>query len=432
MKKQIKLGHDYGEFESGSVIEVDAEEAANLIKYAGAKEWDAADAAEAKAAKEAAEAQTKALEESVAKSVAEALKALPAQEGIRLSVQVDPHGADKPFKSIGEQMHAIKDHETGKGSEELHNRLKAAAGSNELNDSEGGFLIQQDFTSDLQQNAMETGVLASRVSTQEVSGNGLKWNELDDYNRTAGNHPVTTYWTPEAGTKTASSANFIRRNMQLEKLIGLYYATDELLEDATGLAGEISGWFGGEFGWQLDQAIFAGDGVGKPLGILESNCLVTVAKETSQTADTVVAENVVKMFARMPARYQGGAAWYINQDVWPQLPLMTIGDQPVFMPPTGLIDAPAGLLLGKPVVLIEQAKTVGDLGDIMYANMAEYKMIRKGGIKADTSIHVKFVTDETAFRFVMRTNGQTKWSKSMTPQNGSNSLSPFVTLAARA
>jgi len=432
MKKQIKLLKEWGEFEAGSIVEVDAEEAENLIKYAGAKEWNAADAAEAQAAKEAAAAQTKALEDAVAKSLAEALKTLPAQDGIRLSVQVDPEGTDKPFKSMGDQMVAIKDHFTEKGSEENLNRLKAASGSNELVDSEGGFLVQQDFTETLQQNAMETGILASRVSSQEVSGNGLSWNELDDYNRTAGNHPVTTLWAPEAGTKTASKADFIRRNMQLEKLIGLYYATDELLEDAVGLAGEISGWFGQEFGWQMDQAIFAGDGVGKPLGILGSNALVTVAKEGSQTADTIVAENIVKMFARMPQRFQGGAAWYINQDAWPQLPLMTLGEQPVFLPPTGLIDAPAGLLLGKPVVLLEQSKTVGDLGDIMYANMAEYKMIRKGGIKADTSIHVKFVTDETAFRFVLRTNGQTKWSKSMTPQNGSNNLSPFVTLAARA
>jgi HK97 family phage major capsid protein len=414
MKKQIKLLKDWGEFVAGSIVEVEADEAANLVKYLMGVEYSAADEAEAKAAKEAVDAQKKELEDHISKTLKEAVKALPEQDGIRLSVQVDPEGKDKPFKSIGEQMHAIKDYATDKGSEEIHNRLKAAAGSNELVDSEGGFLVQQDFTAELQQNAMETGILASRVSSQEVSGNGLKWNELDDYDRTKGDHPVTTYWTPEAGTKTASQADFIRRNMQLEKLIGLYYATDELLEDATGLAGEISSWFGQEFGWQLDEAIFAGDGVGKP------------------TADTIVAENVVKMFARMPARFQGGAAWYINQDAWPQLPLMTIGDQPIFLPPTGLIDAPAGMLLGKPIVLLEQSKTVGDLGDIMYGNMAEYKMIRKGGIKADTSIHVKFVTDETAFRFVLRTNGQTKWSKSMTPQNGSNNLSPFVTLAARA
>jgi HK97 family phage major capsid protein len=428
----IKLTKDWGEFAAGSVVEVDEETGKSLVLAQVGKEYSVADEAEAKAAKEAADAQSKALEDKVAKSIKEALKDLPAQDGIHLNIQVDPEGKDKPFKSMGEQMHAIMNHETGKGSEESHNRLKAAAGSNELVDSEGGFLVQQDFTEQLQQNAQETGVIASRVSTQEVSGNGLKWNELDDYDRTKGNHPVTTYWTPEAGTKTASQSDFIRRDMQLEKLIGLYYATDELLEDATGLAGEISGWFGGEFGWQMDEAIYDGNGTGKPLGILNSNALVSVAKETSQTAKTIVAENVVKMFARMPSRFLGGAAWYINQDVWPQLPLMTIGDQPIFLPPTGLIDAPAGMLLGKPIVLVEQAKTVGTKGDIMFANMAEYKMIRKGGIKADTSIHVKFVTDETAFRFVMRTNGQTKWSKSMTPQNGTNNLSPFVTLDARA
>jgi len=432
MTKQIKLGQDYGEFKSGSVIEVDGDDAANLIKYAGAKEWNAADAAEAKAAADAAEAQTKALEDAVAASVAEALKNLPAQKGISLSVQVDPQGADKPFKSIHDQLSAIKAHATGEANEEIHNRLKAASGNNELQDSEGGFLVQQDQTNELMTRTMETAVLASRVASQEVAGNGLRWNELDDYDRTDGSHPTNVYWTAEAATKTKSTPTFNRREMQLEKLAGLYYATDELLEDAPGLSGQVSSWFSNEFGWQLDECIYNGNGAGKPQGFMQSAALVTVAKETSQTADTIVAENIVKMFARMPARHQGGAVWLINQDAWPQLPLMTIGDTPVYLPPTGLIDAPAGLLMGKPVIMVEQASTVGDLGDIAYVNLSEYLMIRKGGIKADSSIHVRFINDETAFRFVLRTNGQTKWSKALTPQNGSNTLSPFVTLAARA
>ena len=410
MNKSVKLLKDWGEYKSGTVIELAEKEADSLIFANMAKDYNPADEAEAKAKKDAADAQMKAFEskvqEIVKETVTEAVGSIQ-KDGLHVHVEVDPKGEDVPFKSFGSQLAAIKAMHNNSADQETYNRLKAASGANELVDAEGGYLVQQDFTNELMDRAMETGILASRVATQEVSGNGLKWNEVDDYNRTSGNHAVTTYWTEEAGTKTSSKPDFIRRNMELEKLTGLYYATDELLEDVVGLSGMVSGWFGNEFGWMLDEKIYNGSGAGCPQGLLQSSALVTVAKETGQTADTIVAANVIKMFARMPARYQGGAVWLINQDAWPQLPQMTIGDQPVYLPPTGLIDAPAGLLLGKPVVLLEQAKTVGDLGDIMYVNLNEYLMIRKGGIKADTSIHVRFVNDETAFRFVLRTNGQT-------------------------
>jgi HK97 family phage major capsid protein len=434
-KKSITLLEEWGGYKSGTVIELDESEANSLIFAEKAKEYSPADEAEAKARKDEADAQLKAFESKVKdvvkETVSNAINGIQ-KDGINVHVEVDHKGEDVPFKCFGDQLKAIKSHHSGMVDEETYNRLKAASGANELVDADGGYLVQPDFTNQLMQRTMETGVLASRVASQEVSGNGLKWNEVDDYDRTDGNHAVTTYWTQEAGTKTASNPTFIQRNMQLEKLTGLFYTTDELNEDVTALSGMVSSWFGNEFGWQLDDKIFNGSGAGVPQGLLQSNALVTVAKESGQTADTIVAANVIKMFARMPARLQGGAVWLINQDAWPQLPLMTIGDQPVYLPPTGLIDAPAGLLLGKPVILLEQASTVGDLGDIMYVNLNEYLMIRKGGIKADTSIHVRFVNDETAMRFVLRTNGQTKWSKSLTPQKGSNNLSPYVTLAARA
>lgn len=429
--------------EKGTILEVD-ESTANGLKLAKvAEEWDEAAEKEAKAAKAAKEAQDAALQ----KTIKDALK-LHFDElaksggdiGCGLRVVVDPKGKDElPFKSVGEQLQAIKTFTVengGSDKEKAGNMLaavaKAATGSNELVDSEGGFLVQQDFMQTLDRRAVDSGQLAANVDTREVMGNGLKWNELDDYNRTKGNHPTQVYWTEEAGTKTASKPSFIRRNLELEKLAGLYYATDELLEDAPALAGEVSEWFGEEFGFNLDDAIIDGTGAGQPKGILKSNALVSVAKESGQTAATVNGTNVSKMYARMPARYIGESAWLINQDVWPQLPLMTIGDQPVWLPPNGLIDAPAGLLLGRPIIMTEHCKTLGTVGDIMFVNLKQYKMIRKGGIKGASSIHVRFVNDETAFRWVLRCNGDTKWSKTMTPKNGSAALSPFVALATRA
>jgi len=439
---KIKLLSKWKTHEAGTVLEVDETIKNSLTTAEIAKEWSEADEAERVQKAADLEAQQKSLDATVKNAVAAALKDIPNGNGINISVDYN-EPENGPFKSIGEQLLAAKtmasDGVTSSEKETAGNMLeasakatKAATGSNELVDSEGGFLVQHDFMAQLDQRAVETGQLAARVDNREVAGNGLKWNELDDYNRTKGNHPTQVKWLEEAGTKTASKPTFIRRNLELVKMCGLYYATDELLEDAPALAGEVSSWFGDEFGFELDDAIYDGSGAGKPKGIMNSACLVSVGAESGQTADTVVAENVVKMFARVPGRLLDGAVWIVNQDVLPQLPLMKIADQPVFLPPNGLIDAPAGMLLGKPIMISEHAKTIGDKGDIMLANLSQYKMIRKGGIKGASSIHVRFVNDETAFRWVMRVNGDTKWSKQMTPKNGSNKLSPFVVLDARA
>jgi HK97 family phage major capsid protein len=84
------------------------------------------------------------------------------------------------------------------------------------------------------------------------------------------------------------------------------------------------------------------------------------------------------------------------------------------------------------VIPVEYCATLGTVGDLVLADMSQYAVIEKGGLQQATSIHVAFVTDETAFRAVYRLDGQPKWRTPLTPFKGSNTLSPFVTLATRS
>jgi HK97 family phage major capsid protein len=257
---------------------------------------------------------------------------------------------------------------------------------------------------------------------------------VDETSRVNGsrNGGLQAYWEAEGATLTASKAKFRRVELELRKLTALTYATDELLSDATALGAWVSSVLPAELIFKLEDAIINGTGAGTPLGILNGGALVSQAAESAQTADTVNEKNVLKMFARLPVSSRPSAVWFINQDVEPQLPQMVIGEQPVYLPPGGLVGTqPFGTLLGRPVIPVEQCATVGDVGDIILADMSQYYLARKGGIRADTSIHVKFTTDEQAFRFIMRVDGQPAWMSAITPFKGSNTLSPFVTLAAR-
>jgi len=436
--KRIKLLKEYDGNPAGSILEISEEAEYNVLKTACiAIDYSATD----EAAQLLADQKNQTSQDSLMKNISKEFTRLIAESaskdnGIKINVQVDPEKKEKAFECLGEQLQAVRAKATGNISVDQGNRLdsvtKAALGNNELVDTEGGFLVQQDFQDDLFQVTMDTAVLASRVNTVQVAGNGIKWNELAaTYTRTAGSHAVEVYWAAEASSVTASTPKFNRREMQLEKMMGNYYATDEMMEDAPALSGMVSGWFQKHFGFKLDGGIYAGTGAGQMKGIMNSDALVTVAKETSQTAATVVAANVVKMFSRFQGNITS-SVWLINPDVFPQLPLMTIGDQPIFVPPGGFSEAPYGTLLGRPILPFEHCETLGTKGDIALVDPTEYLMIQKGGIKSASSMHVQFLTEQMAFRYSLRVNGDTKWSDELTPAKGSATRSPYVVLAVRA
>lgn len=218
--------------------------------------------------------------------------------------------------------------------------------------------------------------------------------------------------------------------------MGLCYATDELLQDARALESVISDAFAEEFGFKIDDAILNGTGAGQPLGIMNSGALVTVPKETGQAAATIVYENIVKMWARLWARSRQNAVWYINQDIEPQLFRMSLavgtGGVPVYLPAGGLSQSPYGTLFGRPVISIEHAATLGAAGDILLCDLSQYLLIDKGGINAASSIHVRFLYDESVFRFIYRADGQPIWNSALTPFKGAAAQSPFIALATRA
>lgn len=326
---------------------------------------------------------------------------------------------------------------------EMHQKRNiqaAASGMNEGLPAEGGFLVGTDFIGGLIQRVYDNSAIANRCQKVTISGasNSMKMNGVNETSRAAGSRygGVLGYWIAEAGSPTASKPAFRQIELMLKKLGVLAYATDELIADAAALESIVSACVVGELDFMLQDSIINGNGAGKPLGILSSPCLVTVTKETGQEADTVVFQNISKMWARMWAPSRGNSVWLINQELEPQLDLLAIpvgtGGMPAYMPPGGLADSPYGRLKGRPVIPIEQAAAIGDAGDIILADFSQYLLADKGGVQAASSMHVNFATDEMVYRFIYRVDGQPTWNSALTPFKGTSStLSPFVTLGAR-
>ena len=346
------------------------------------------------------------------------------------------------FASFGEQLAAIQRAGSPGGSTDPRlntGETRAATGLSESMPSDGGFLIQDNFANMMIEKVFQTGLLAQRCRQMPISvGTSMKIPGIDETSRVAGSRwgGVRGYWADEATEKTASKPKFRQIELNLHKLIGLCYATDELLQDARALEAYIREAFADEFGFLIDDAIINGTGAGQPLGILNAGCVVSVGEETGQAASTIVYENILNMWSRLVANARADSAWFLNQDCEPQLGQMSLavgtGGQPVYLPAGGASSSPYGSLFGRPVIPIEQCQTLGTTGDIYLASFGRgYIYSQKGGMQSDMSIHVRFVYDESVFRFVLRIDGQPLLRSAITPYKGTNTLSHFVKLDSR-
>jgi HK97 family phage major capsid protein len=353
-----------------------------------------------------------------------------------------PGAGDQGFKSLGEQLTAVVNASMGGGRSIDPRLIKAAAsGASEAVPSDGGFLVQTDFSTNLLQRMYQDGEIVSRVTKYPISNNAnrLKINAIDEDSRVDGSRwgGVQAFWANEADAFTASKPKLRQIELALEKLTGLCYATDELLQDATALEAVITDAFPKEFTFKVEDAIVNGTGAGQPLGILNSGAVIQVAKDSGDSGATISTNDVLNMWARLFATSRKNAVWLINQDVEPKLYPLTIGSgtavQLLYTPPgTPSNPNPYGLLLGKPVIPTEHNATLGTPGDIVLGDLSQYVLIDKGAPSAASSIHVRFLNDEMTFRFIYRVDGQPTWKKPLTPKNGTATLSPFISLAARS
>lgn len=370
----------------------------------------------------------------------------------------NPHdrAEDKPFGGLSELLRSVQRSATTRNQEydprlrkfDLTDvKVRAAAGLSENIGSDGGFLVTTDIAAAIDKAAFESGAVASRTTKIPISGqsNSVKIPYVDETSRANGSRfgGVRAYWVNEAEAATASKPKFGNLTLGLNKLAALVYMTDELLEDSAASETYVMQAVSEELAFALDDACIRGSGAGAPLGILNAACTVSVTKETSQAAATILYANVSKMKARMLPRSFQRAVWFTNVDTQSQLEQIfvpyknvagteNVGGSAVYVPPGGASAQPYGTLFGRPVIPIEQCETVGTVGDIILADMGMMLMATKGGTKVASSIHVKFLTDETAFRFTMRVDGQPALKSAITPYKGSGTLSAFVTLQTRS
>ena len=351
----------------------------------------------------------------------------PAAATPRVEVGVSASQRFGGLESAGAWLMAVKKAgQTGEIDKRFSNYAKESVGE------DGGFLVPEEISNAILKKMGGDDSLMAKTTAIQVGGNALTINVDENQPWNGG---VQAYWTAEGASITESKPAFKQASWRLQKLAAMVKATDELLDDATALESYILASAPNAIMHQVNKAILTGNGVGKPTGIINSPFTVTVAKEGTQTADTVLAPNILKMYSRMFPTSRTNAAWYINPAVEEQLRMMVDGNNNyIYLAPGSQMNqSPYGTLLGRPVIpLMGGMPALGDVGDIVFADLSYYYMIRKAaGVKSATSIHLHFDKEITSFRFSLRLDGKCPFQAPVTTEYGNYQMSAFVALEAR-
>lgn len=356
--------------------------------------------------------------------------------------------AERPFKSFGEQMVAAV--QAGIPGRRVDPRLVrvnqqmfagSPSGMNESVGSEGGFFIQPDLLPGVIDPIYAEDPILSRVTRIPIGAqsSGVKYNVVDETARTTGSRwgGVQMVWGAEADLLGSSKPKLRQMVLDLKKLIGAAYLTDELMQDAPAAESLLGRAFQAETGFMLAAAVYAGTGAGQPLGIKNSGALISQAIEAAQTIANSAASlalNTSKMMSRIPASLWGEIIWLYNQELLPYLQVATLGGTSVgaFTAAGGATGKPFDTIWGRPAYASELCEAVGTPGDILCVVPSQYHMADKGGPLQAQSIHVRFLYDEMTLRWTYRADGAPVWKQSVTPFKGANARSPFVALATRA
>jgi HK97 family phage major capsid protein len=339
--------------------------------------------------------------------------------------------AKRGFTNYGEFCADVVRASTGKKVSEKFTRA-ASTFANEGSGPDGGFSIPPAFASEISTYVEAEESLLAACDNTPVSGNSMTFPK--DETQPWGATGITAAWEGEGSQTTPKKPALGESQLKLRKLKVLVAASEELLADAPAMSNYLIKKSGEAVDWKTQDAIINGTGAGMPLGILRAGSLVVQAKETNQTADTIVAQNIAKMYGRVMQGAGANLKWLINPDCFQQVVTLTLNNNPLWVPASeGFKNAPNGLLLGRPIVMTDACDTVGDQGDIILANMSGYRAITKsGGVELATSMHLWFDQDLMAFRVIFRMDGQPALEKVVTPPNSAVTRSHFVALAARA
>lgn len=269
---------------------------------------------------------------------------------------------------------------------------------------------------------------------------------VDKDHRTSVTGGFRVYRGKETAAPELSKSAMEMVSLKVHEVNGAAAVTNQLMSDSPiSIAALIEQGMRQEAAaYRLDE-LLNGNGIGRPLGMLNSNnaALLTVKRETGQSTGLIVSGmNLLKMRQRVWG--YGNAVWLCSQDLYAVLTTAVVespnnaGITKLFFPSTDA--GKPDTILGRPVIWTEfmNGITSGQDGNVISewndnflacVNPTQVLFGERGTQNVSRSIHVRFLEREEVFLFSAFDDARPWWKSTLIPRKAGLTLSPFVVLS---
>jgi len=419
MKKiEIVMLKDYDhtpemKMEEGARYNVSEKLASQLIESKSAKEYK----------EEVEKVDIEAIKAEMVEEVKSAVKSAMVEDKtakIEKEVHIEVVEDAPLWKDATDFLYAVKDASRGK----FDDRLYKSTGQNEATDADGGYLVEHRIGNEIYAAMAQASVLLPKCDSMEIgpNANGVKINQVNESERSATTlfGGVRVYSPNEGVAKTAFKQAYSQVDISLGKLCAVSYMTDELMMDRVALRSFIGANVGQALAWVADDDILHGT---TNTDMIEIENHAATVQYTVAGANPTAAE-LSGMYASMLPGSVARAEWYMSLSQYVAIMQLESTSGVKIIQPSFEVSA-YGTIFGRPVNVIEQADVDANDTSIMFLDLSQYLVIKKGGIQEATSISVKFLEDEVAYRWSTRLGGSPKLASAITLPSG-DVVAPFV------
>ena len=320
------------------------------------------------------------------------------------------------FESFGEYLHAVARNQDDQRLEYVS--MDTTGGSN------GGFAIPTQFRAELLEIAQQGAIIRPRATVIPAGSPPDAKIEMPALDQGSGSNMyggVEVEWIGENADIPETNASLRKVALEPNGVAAYIPITNKTLNNWQAAGALAMRLLGGALTAAEEYAFLNGDGVAKPLGILNAGATYKVNRGG---ASTIAMSDLAEMLSR--ARFGGNLVWIASQSILPKLiALKDDGDQLVWQP--SLREDTPDTLFGRPVIWNERSPQLGSYGDIVLADLSYYLIKDGSGPLLSVSEHVEFKKDRTLFKLVSNVDGQ-PWLTEPIKQEGGYEVSPFVAL----
>ena len=280
----------------------------------------------------------------------------------------------------------------GRNTYEIRNALQVG----EL--SEGGYTVPDEFEHQLIEGLEDENIMRGLVHTITTGSGERKIPIVASHG--------TGSWVEEEKPIPESDDSFGQVTLSAHKFATMIRISRELLNDsAFDLAAYIAHEFVRRAGAAEEQAILAGDGSHKPIGLLHDTLGAEVGITTA-SATAITADELIDMQHSLKSGYRRKACWIMNDATISAIRKLKDGQGQYIWQP-GIKEGAPDMLFNQKVLMSNYMPLIASGNKvILYGDFSYYWLAEREGRTLERLNELYAVTDQVGFKMTERLDGR--------------------------